>query len=264
MWTRAELKTRAKAVLKNNYWKAFLMSLVLIISGYGGSSGSGGAGSSNNDSIRGNAGSNWLNYNFEYGNDFFNGDILNRFFDRSEVLVIASAVGILAIAYRILIGYQLEVGARKYFVQSADFKDNRGCIHFAFDGQNIKGIMSTMLLKGVYNFLWTLLLIIPGIIKFYAYRMVPYILADNPNIGAKRAIDLSREMMDGNKFSLFVLDISFIGWYLLGTLLFGIGILLVNPYVNSTEAELYLVLRRNAIDKNLLNYHEMGTDFYKY
>lgn len=262
MWTRAELKTRAKAVLKNNYLKAFLMSLVLIVSGYGGNSGSGGAGSSNNDSIRGNGGNDWFNY--EYSNDLFSGDILNRFFDRSEVLVIVSAVTILALAYRILIGYQLEVGTRKYFVQSAYYKDNKGCIHFAFDGENIKGIMSTMLLKGVYNFLWSLLLIIPGIIKFYSYRMVPYILADNPNIGSKRAIDLSRIMMDGNKFSMFVLDLSFIGWYFLGVLLFGVGIFLVNPYVNATEAELYLVLRRNALDNNLFNYDEINRDSYKY
>lgn len=261
MWTRAELKTRAKAVLKNNYLTAFLMSLVLMVSGYGGSSGSSGAGSSNNDSIGGSVGNNWVNY--DYSNDFFDGDILNRFFDRSEIIVIMSAVTILALAYRILIGYQLEVGTRKYFVQSADYKDNKGCIHFAFDGENIKGIMSAMLLKGVYNFLWSLLLIIPGIVKFYSYRMVPYILADNPNIGAKRAIDLSREMMDGNKFSMFVLDLSFIGWYLLGVLLFGVGIFLVNPYVNATESELYLVLRRNALDNNLFNCNEIDRNSYK-
>jgi uncharacterized membrane protein len=259
MWTRAELKTRAKAVLKTNYLIAFLMSLVLSLSGYGGSSGTGGAGSSNNGSIRNNINIDYNNFN----NDYFDWNFLYNIFDRSEVFIIMFAITIITIAYRILIGFQFEVGSRKFFVQSADFKDNTGCIRYAFDGQNYKGIMSTMLLKGIYNFLWFLLLIIPGIIKFYAYRMVPYILADNPNIGASRAIELSKEMMDGNKFSLFVLDISFIGWYFLGALLFGIGVLFVNPYVNATEAELYLVLRRKIFDNNLLNYSEINTNFYK-
>lgn len=260
MWTRAELKTRAKAVLKTNYLIAFLMSLVLSLSGYGGSSGSGGAGSSNSDSIRNNINIDYSNFS----SDFPNWNFLYNMFDRSEVFIIMGAITIIAIAYRILLGFQLEVGSRKYFVQSADYKDNTGCIRYAFEGQNYKGIMSAMMLKGIYNFLWFLLLIIPGIVKFYAYRMVPYILADNPCIGANKAIELSKEMMDGNKFSLFVLDISFIGWYLLGALLFGIGVLFVNPYVNATEAELYLVLRRNACDNNLLNYNQINTDFYKY
>ncbi len=260
MWTREELKTRAKAVLKTNYLIAFLMSLVLSLSGYGGSSGSGGAGSSNSDSIRNNINIDYSNFS----NDFPNWNFLYNMFDRSEVFIIMGAITIIAIAYRILLGFQLEVGSRKFFVQSADYKDNTGCIRYAFEGQNYKGIISTMMLKGIYNFLWFLLLIIPGIVKFYAYRMVPYILADNPCIGANRAIELSKEMMNGNKFSLFVLDISFIGWYFLGALLFGIGVLFVNPYVNATEAELYLVLRRNAFDNNLLNYNQINTDFYKY
>lgn len=262
MWNRAELKTRAKAVLKTNYFIAFLMSIVLSLSGYGGSSGSGGAGSSNTGSIRNNININTPNNYFN--NDYFNGDFLYNIFDYSEIVIIMIAITVIAIAYRILLGFQLEVGSRKFFVQSADFKDNTGCIRYAFDAQNYKGIMSTMMLKGIYNFLWTLLLIIPGIIKFYAYRMVPYILADNPNIGANRAIELSQKMMDSNKFSLFVLDISFIGWYLLGALLFGIGILFVNPYVNATEAELYLTLKRGAIENNLCNSNELNKDFYLY
>jgi uncharacterized membrane protein len=76
--------------------------------------------------------------------------------------------------------------------------------------------------------------------------MVPYILADNPNIGSKRAIELSRNMTMGHKWDMFVLDLSFIGWYLLGLLALGVGILFVMPYENATNAELYLVLRNNA------------------
>ena len=77
--------------------------------------------------------------------------------------------------------------------------------------------------------------------------MVPFILADNPNIGAKEAITLSRKMMDGNKWRAFVLDLSFIGWFLLAGLTGGIlGIFYVNPYVYSTHAELYHALKNNA------------------
>jgi uncharacterized membrane protein len=122
------------------------------------------------------------------------------------------------------------------------------------------GIIKTMLLSKIFIFLWSLLLIIPGIIKSYAYRMVPYILADNPNIGAEKAIELSNEMTRGHKFDMFVLDLSFIGWYLLGTLALGIGVFLVMPYDNATNAELYLVLRNDAIKNNLCSYEDLLLD----
>ena len=88
--------------------------------------------------------------------------------------------------------------------------------------------------------------------------MVPYILADNPKMGADNAITLSRKMMDGNKFELFVLELSFIGWYLLGLLALGVGILFVNPYYNATEAQLYLVLRENAIGLGYCSYEDLN------
>lgn len=114
-----------------------------------------------------------------------------------------------------------------------------------------------MLWRAFLNFLWYLLLIIPGIVKSYAYRMVPYILADNPNIGYERAVELSMKMTDGHKFNIWVLDLSFIGWYLLGILALFIGILFVMPYVNATNAELYLVLRQNALDNRICSYEEL-------
>jgi len=244
MWTREVLKSRAKAVLKTNYWKAFLISLVVVISGGSGGSGSNSAGgSSNNDSIR-----SAIN------------NVSNNTLDNKTIFIIVMGAIVLAIAFRILLGYSLEVGGRKYFVQSAQYKDNKGCISFAFDGKNYSDLILTMLLKGIYNFLWTLLFIIPGIVKAYAYRMVPYILADNPNIGAHRAIDISEEMTNGYKFDMFVLDLSFIGWYLLGAIALGIGVFFVNPYVFATEAELYLVLRNNAIENNYCSYDELFID----
>jgi uncharacterized membrane protein len=90
--------------------------------------------------------------------------------------------------------------------------------------------------------------------------MVPYILADNPNIGVKKAIALSNEMTMGHKYDIFVLDLSFIGWYLLGAIAFGIGIIFVFPYENATKAELYLVLRESALESNLCSYEDLLLD----
>lgn len=236
MWTRAELKQRAKAVLRYNYWKAFLISLVISLASGGGS---GGGGGSRSNRIISNS---------------------NMYSDMMPIIIVAIIVIIFFIALRILFGYPLEVGGRRYFIRSAQNKDNKKCFGFAFEGQNYSGIISAMLLKGVQNFLWFLLLIIPGIVKAYAYSMVPYILADNPNIGAKKAIRLSNEMTDGHKFDMFVLDLSFIGWYLLGALALGIGVLFVMPYENATGAELYIVLRQNALDYNMCTYEDLLLD----
>jgi len=130
MWTREVLKSRAKAVLKTNYWKAFLISLVVVISGGSGGSGSNSAGgSSNNDSIR-----SAIN------------NVSNNTLDNKTIFIIVMGAIVLAIAFRILLGYSLEVGGRKYFVQSAQYKDNKGCISFAFDGKNYSDLILTMLL----------------------------------------------------------------------------------------------------------------------
>lgn len=116
----------------------------------------------------------------------------------------------------------------------------------------------TMLLKDLRILAWTLLLIIPGIIKSYAYRFVPYILADNPEISHSRAIELSNQMTAGQKMDIFILDLSFLGWYLLGLLALVVGTLFVHPYVNSTMAELYAVLRRDAIGRGLTTQEELS------
>jgi Protein of unknown function (DUF975) len=257
MWTREDLKTRAKAVLKISYWKAFLVSIVIaIVSGGGSGSGS---------SIRNNFERNYdrgdynsiINFN-NGGRGFnidFNSDMLPGWF------VLGLGIGIVIIliiaAFRIFIGYILEVGGVRYFIQQAQNNADMNNLGYGFNRDRYKDIVITMLWRGVLNFLWFLLLIIPGIIKAYAYRMVPYILADNPNIGYKRAVELSVQMTNGEKFNIFVLDLSFIGWYLLGAIAFGIGGIFVNPYKYATDAELYLVLRQNAIDRGLCSYDEI-------
>jgi len=238
MWSRKELKDKAKTFLRKNYWGAFLVSIVIALAG--GNSGWGGGGSSNS----GNHSTLTTNHSV----------------DLTFILiaVVTFVVIILIImALRIFIGYSLEVGGRRYFIKSVQSQDNKKCFRFGFDGGNYGGIVKTMLLTGVFIFLWSLLLIIPGIVKSYSYRMVPYILADNPNIGVKKAISLSNEMTMGHKFNMFVLDLSFIGWYLLGILALGIGVLFVLPYDNATNTELYLVLIQNALENNLCTYEDL-------
>lgn len=240
MWSRSELKEKAKAVLKTNYWEAFWVSIVIAFAA--GSGGGGGGGGSSGSS----------------GRNGYSSDPFSSFgLEWTIILLIVFGAIAVALAIRIFAGYSLEVGGRRYFVKSAQYEDNKRCFGFAFQKDNYWAIVKTMLRKGIQNFLWYLALIIPGYIKHYAYSMVPYILADNPNIGDKRAIALSNEMTNGHKMSMFILDLSFIGWYILGFFACCVGMLFVKPYENATKAELYLVLRKNALDNGMCSYDDL-------
>lgn len=100
-------------------------------------------------------------------------------------------------------------------------------------------ILGTMLLSSVYQLLWMLLLIVPGIIKGYSYALTPYLLKDHPELKFNAAIEESMRLMSGNKMRLFLLDLSFIGWFLLGLITFGIAFLWVTPYWNTARAAFY-------------------------
>lgn len=101
---------------------------------------------------------------------------------------------------------------------------------------------------GIFTFLWTLLLIIPGIIKSYAYSMSGFILAENPEMTAKEAMQVSEKMMVGNKWRLFCLQISFIGWQFLCILSLGIGFLWLTPYMNAAIAAFYDEISREPLN----------------
>ena len=110
-------------------------------------------------------------------------------------------------------------------------------------GRNVWGLF----LVGFFTFLWSLLLIVPGIIKFYAYAMTPYILIDNPELSANQAINLSKKMMKGHKFDLFCLQFSFIGWIFLSIFTLGIGLLWLLPYMMTAQAAFYQDLKKDEI-----------------
>jgi uncharacterized membrane protein len=96
-----------------------------------------------------------------------------------------------------------------------------------------------MLLMNIFIFLWSLLFIIPGIVKIFSYAMTPYILEEHPELSANEAIDRSRAMMKGHKFDLFWLLLSFIGWGILSLFTFGIGALWLGPYFQGAHAAFY-------------------------
>ena len=100
----------------------------------------------------------------------------------------------------------------------------------------------------IFTFLWTLLLIIPGIIKSYAYSMSGFILTENPEMTAKEAMQVSEKMMVGNKWRLFCLQISFIGWQFLCVLSLGIGFLWLKPYMNAAIAAFYDEISREPLN----------------
>lgn len=83
-------------------------------------------------------------------------------------------------------------------------------------------IVLTMFLRDLFTTLWSLLLVVPGIVKHYEYLMVPYIIAENPAMDYKEAFQISKQMMDGEKMEAFIMDLSFIGWYLLSAVTCGL------------------------------------------
>lgn len=113
-----------------------------------------------------------------------------------------------------------------------------------FDGfDDFFSAFKVTFLVGIYTFLWSLLFIIPGIVKGYSYSMAMYVLADNKGKSARECIAESKAMMEGHKMELFVLDLSFIGWYLLCCLTCGLASLYVVPLLNATHANVYETIK---------------------
>lgn len=147
----------------------------------------------------------------------------------------------------------------RYFIESAVYdKTSPGRMLFIVRIRKWWNAAKIMFMKWLYTFLWSLT-IVGGVIKAYSYMLVPYIVAENPGIGHKEAINLSRKMMKGNKWRAFVLDLSFLGWKILSLLSFGlIGIFFTNAYTTAAKAELYLAIREKAISDKIPNYEYLN------
>ena len=160
--------------------------------------------------------------------------------------------------FSLLVVFPLQVGADRFFLESRPgYKAPFGCIGHGF-AKNYGNVFLTGLFKWLFTLLWTLLFIIPGIIRSFGYFAVPYILAENPNLNYDRALQLSLQMTQGYKWDLFVLQLSFLGWFLLSGITFNlVGIFYVNPYYQATLAEAYRFLRENAIANGYTNNMEL-------
>ena len=150
---------------------------------------------------------------------------------------IAVAAIFFAVLY-VVVGSVIEVGYARFNMDLVDRTEPK--IESLFRNfHNWKTTAATRLLKSLYTFLWSLLFIIPGIIATYSYAMTGYILAEHPELTASEAIERSKEMMSGNRFRLFCLQLSFIGWAILCAFTFGIGYLWLGPYREAATAAFY-------------------------
>ena len=242
MWTRRELKERAKAAFKANYWRCVLVAFILaLLIG-------GGAGSS----VRKNETADLTTEQQKAMALLAEDDNLGRLVEgmeklsalpSSKIKISLGGLGLVGFLLSILVFNPLIVGCYRFFLQNS-----RGPAELNELGAGFRGdwgnVVLVMFLKNLFLALWTMLFIIPGIVKAYAYRMVPYILKEHPELSGTQAITLSRRMMKGHKGDAFVLDLSFIGWIILSALTFGIlHLFYVGPYIQATDAELYKVVR---------------------
>lgn len=248
METRGELKRRAREGLRHDYWRVFLASLLVFI--LGGSSGGGdGLGMISRvmdvwNKVQQKVIQGKLPQEMP---EFSVGALLDQrvLLIIMLVLLVAFTTALAAMLWGLLVGNPMQMGCCSYFLErNLGKQPGLGRLFFAFQGGHYFNVIKVMLIRSLSIFLWGLLLIVPGIIKSYEYSMVPYLLAEKPQMSWQEAAQRSRALMDGHKLELFVLELSFWGWYLLGACLCGIGSFFVLPYEYATITEFYTELRR--------------------
>ncbi len=151
------------------------------------------------------------------------------------VLSVAAIMALLGIA----VGGTAELGRCSFFLAQHDGEKPRFSTLFSYFRYHFGGGFALRLLTSLFTALWTLLFVIPGIVKAYSYAMAPYIMAEHPEWGALECITKSRELMHGHKFDLFLLNLSFLGWRLLCLLTLGLGNIVLEPYVQASYAAFY-------------------------
>lgn len=149
-----------------------------------------------------------------------------------------SILGLVLTLISLVVGGATVIGYARFNLNLVDGREAKFSQLFSEYTHLFRGF-AMYFLQSLYILLWSLLLIIPGIIALLSYAMTPYIMAENPDIGANEAIHTSKEMMNGNKASLFFLYLSFIGWFILALLTLNIGFLWLGPYMEATVAAFY-------------------------
>lgn len=231
MYQRATLKAQAKKALGRNYWKSVLTGLLLAV-------------------LTGGAATPTVNVTVNSGRVEASAKWLNHIDFELLAILAVTMLGFLLLAIivvfllRALLLNPLMVGARRFALINAHQPAALDELGSGF-GANYKNNVKTMFLMDIYVLLWTLLLFVPGIVAAYRYRMVPYLLAEHPEMSTQEVLQRSKDMMVGQKLNAFVLDLSFLGWNILSGLTFGLaGVFFVAPYKMQTDANLYLALSR--------------------
>ncbi len=251
MWTRSELKERAKFAFKRNYWRCVLVAFVLaLITGAGSTATSSGETLDTINQVNPNVADSVDDvFEDEYYEDeeiideFFSNAVTNSAFVMVGT-VLLFIIMIISLLFAFFVSAPLTVGGCKFFTENSYTPTSSKRIFSSFQKGKYWNTVVTMFFMKLYVILWTFVFIIPGIIKSYEYRMIPYLIADDPNMPREEAFRISKEMMNGNKMDAFILDLSFFGWQLLAAITCGIvGIFYVSPYVQATDAELFIRLR---------------------
>ena len=266
MWTRKSVKEKGKKAFFGNFWKSVLVAIILGIT-LGAASSGFSSGSSLSSSVtsliktttesQSGSTSGTITYTDDQGDSHdvtFDLDLSDpASVDQDEVnFVVSTVLAILAIgfviylvitvfalAFKYLLLTPFEYGCRKFFRKNLDEPAKLSNIVYVFDS-HYKNIVKTAFLTDLFIWLWSLLFIVPGIIKSYQYRLVPYIMSENPEMSFRDAQAESARLMNGNKWKTFVLDLSFIGWDILSIFTWGLlEIFFVAPYKASTHAALY-------------------------
>lgn len=297
MWKRKELKAKARKVIKKNYWSVILVCAILAI--VTGEFGMSSVGMDRNDesfdygilSILDTSDYEQTEKNdLSIPKDIENIDIkseikdiivsdvnsalksqkyiykivdaVQSFNSNSTVVgVVLCVAAVIAFLFIVFVADPLIVGGRRFFIKiRKNSKTKINILISIFKPGEWMNIAKTMLLRNIYTALWYLT-IIGGVIKTYEYRMIPYILAENPTINTNEAFKLSKQMMKGNKWKTFILDLSFILWDIVSVLTFGLlSIFYVNPYIVATNTELYITLKEKAIEEKFDYYEDLITD----
>ena len=227
MWNRQEVKAKGKESFKKNYWNCVLVAVIYTIL-FASTTGSGAA--SKRDELSAE----------------FSAQINES---PNPIALAAVIIGVLGIAVIIatlvdvFLVNPIEVGCGRFFLLNQSEQAGVGELGHPFKN-NYGNVVVGVFLRDLILAIGFMLFIIPGVILTYSFRMVPYILAEDPTVSAIDALKRSRAMMQGNKWKAFVFDLSFILWYLLAGITCGLlAIFYVNPYKNSADAALYQAIK---------------------
>ena len=185
--------------------------------------------------------------------DIYSGNLFNVGMITGLLAGIATVVILIVLVAKVFVGKLLKMGGYRFFILNQTAQPGIGTLLDGFRSGHYVNIVLTMFLRDLFTALWSLLLVVPGIVKHYEYLMVPYIIAENPAMDYKEAFQISKQMMDGEKMEAFIMDLSFLGWYLLSAVTCGLlAIFYVNPYVQASFAEMYTFNKQKAYQEGYI------------